>query len=189
MSDNKRRLQQLSLLMPALAEIQMWSIATTAEYVRSIEQAIKADEQLSAANARVEEQAERLERQSKMLGNYSDAIKNAGFDPCDFTKAIHKMGDIIRACKAAGFIGPDGEARTVLGGKLPILASGEIVINGDVVYANDPVLGVVECDVDITGDRFTAGWMKPGTHQNVWTEYDLAGCYSTRQAAAAKGAN
>lgn len=118
-----------------------------------------------------------------LSGMKKDLVCNAVQHIDNLTRERDALQATVERCRAAGFIGPDGKARTVLGGKLPILASGEIAINGDVVYANDNVLGVVECDVDITGDRFTAGWMKPGTHQNVWTEYDLSDCYSTREAA------
>jgi uncharacterized coiled-coil protein SlyX len=69
------------------------------------------EQQLAAANARVAELETRAERQSKTISNFYDAIKNVGGDPCEFSKAIYKLGDTIKqlestlaACREAGFV-------------------------------------------------------------------------------------
>lgn len=90
-----------------------------------------------------------------------------------------------RDAKFAAFADENGEPRKVLG-TLPVLASGEIVTaETHPVFAIDATHGIVECDVEFSGDRVTAGWMKAGTDANTWTEYDIGDCYSTKQAAEA----
>jgi uncharacterized coiled-coil protein SlyX len=73
------------------------------------------EQQLAAANARVAELETRAERQSKTISNFYDAIKNVGGDPCEFSKAIYKLGDTIKqlestlaACREAGFVTDGG---------------------------------------------------------------------------------
>lgn len=73
------------------------------------------EQQLTVANERVKELEENTQRQAKTIGNFYDAIKNVGGDPCDFSKAIYKMGEIITACKSAGFLDEGGRVRRVNG--------------------------------------------------------------------------
>lgn len=132
------------------------------------------EQQLAAANARV------AELESQLTKSNDQCLKTM------FRNA--ELESTLAACREAGFVTGKGEVRKVLG-TLPVLASGEIVVSqGEAVFAIDANRGVMACDVDITGDRATAGWMRADTHHNIWTEYDIGDCFSTREAAeAARG--
>ena len=43
---------------------------------------------------------EQQERQATVIQSYYDAVKRAGYDPCDFTKAIDKMAAELAAANA-----------------------------------------------------------------------------------------
>jgi hypothetical protein len=81
-------------------------------------------------------------------------------------------------------IDSDGTRRKLLG-FLPVLASGEAVGAGwcGPVFVIDADIGVVECDVDLSGERPTAGWMQADPACNVWREYDIGDCFSSRELA------
>lgn len=59
---------------------------------------------LEAENERLREEVDELTRkhgnQLKSMENYSNAIERAGFDPCDFSKAVDKMGERIKQLTA-----------------------------------------------------------------------------------------